>query len=474
MPKQAPPSEGSGAPSDAPADLATSEAQGLGALPQKYALGPTERKPPEPQHIPWGYGQDRVTAMAVDPANMFAYWEITDDAIERAREGLGPAGRDAWLNLRVYDITGRIFDGTNAHSYFDHRVERGDRQWFMHLGKPASTACVELGLKSIEGYFVKVARSGRVDFPRTEPVPPSEPQWLTVFAGRVGETHTGPVPGHRPARADAQAGPAAPPPGASAEHGGEAWEHAAVHRIVGHMLTGRWEWHQILRGGTFGEQKIEWVGPLTRTTWEAGPFTYPVDLPVYVEEHAAGEAMVHAEGGLVHVLYGPWQVVIRGIGARAERRILATWQIYYSWVVHGGSEEVQAMTTTGVPPGGSELLMRGASERRWLGASEIRLAGASEIFQMGASEIRYVGATETLFWGASERRLMGASQYFYRGASEVMYGGASEVMYRGASEMSFAGASEALAGASEKRLGGASEVAGAYPPPANSAALPDK
>src|SRR5690242_16150392 len=70
-----------------------------------------EARPPRLEHIPWGYGQDRVTAMAVDPDRLYAYWEVTDPAIERARRGLGHGGKDAWLCLRIYDISGRIFDG---------------------------------------------------------------------------------------------------------------------------------------------------------------------------------------------------------------------------------------------------------------------------------------------------------------------------------------------------------------------------
>ena len=88
-----------------------------------------------------------------------------------ARAGLGAAGAGAWLNLRVYDITGRLFDGTNAHTYFDHRVERHDRQWFFVINEPTSSAYVEVGLKSEEGYFAKIVRSGRAEFPRREPVP---------------------------------------------------------------------------------------------------------------------------------------------------------------------------------------------------------------------------------------------------------------------------------------------------------------
>jgi len=135
----------------------------------KFDLGSRVQEPRGVEHIPWGYDQNRITTMVMDPRRMYAYWEVRDDAIEAARKALGRGGRDAWLNLRVYDISGRIFDGTNAHSYFDVKVERHTRQWFFDIGKPTSTHCVEIGLKSHEGYFGKIARSGRVDFPRAGP-----------------------------------------------------------------------------------------------------------------------------------------------------------------------------------------------------------------------------------------------------------------------------------------------------------------
>ena len=67
------------------------------------------------RQIPWGYGRDRLTAIAVDPDRLFIYWEVRDESIDAARERLGPAGARAALVLRVYDTSGRIFDGENAH-----------------------------------------------------------------------------------------------------------------------------------------------------------------------------------------------------------------------------------------------------------------------------------------------------------------------------------------------------------------------
>jgi len=412
-------------------------------LPRKFDLGRPAETRTETEHIPWGYGQDRVTAMVVDPDRLYVYWEVTDEAIERARGGLGPAGRDAWLNLRVYDVTNRIFDGTNAHSYLDHEVARTDRQWFFHIGKPGSTACAELGVKSLEGYFVRIARSGRADFPRREPAPSGEAEWLTVrtATGEVGQ----PVSG----------GPSSafiPDGGALATHLAPArtWDIRRTHAAAeGEWIVRayHWGWEEVFHGAWTGERDtFAWEGPVIRTSWEAGPFSFPVEPPAYVEEWHSGRVAVHSAHGRTHIVYGPWQVIIRGLGARAERQVLAIWEMHRSWTASAGFE-VHAASRRELGPGGSERLALGASERRRSAASELRLGGASEIHRLGASELRYLGASETLYAGASEWRPKGASERLYAGASERRFRGASEMQRGGASEISFAypgGASESL------------------------------
>jgi hypothetical protein len=456
---------------------------GAGApFPGKFDLGPDSHEEPTPHNIPWSYGQNRVTAMVVDPEKMFVYWECTDSAIDSARRALGGGGGDAWLCLRVYDITGRLFDGTNAHSYFDHNIGRSDRQWFFQIGKPTSVACVELGLKSTEGFFAKISRSGRVEFPRREPAGSNQVEWLTVTTGgsavHAGETQVAPAGG----------------PGAGPFGGGTAGQRG-LHGVpdapggegvggprapVGpHAFERRWEWREVVGGGVRhlwrGERtQVEWIGPLIRSAWEAGPFTYAVQSPAYVEEWNDGAMTVRSEHGKVHIVYGPWQVIIRGIGARAERRVLATWEIRRSWATTLGTERTGGPSANWqeLAPGSSEWVALGASERSWMGGSELRLGGASELFMMGASELRFGGSSEVRFSGASEWLARGASEWMYQGASEWLYRGASERMYAGASEQLYAGASERLyGGASERLFGGSSEhlvrepgqAANAYP-----------
>jgi hypothetical protein len=415
-----------------------------------------------PTTIPWSYDYDRVTGMAVDPDHLFVYWEVTDDAIERAREDLGDAGKTAWLNLRVYDTTDRIFDGTNAHSYFDHRVDRSDRHWFFLIGKPSSSAFVDIGLKSNQGYFVKIVRSGRVEFSRREPSAWGEPEWLSVrsLMGPIEHAGRGPhvrrqSPGIPQSATVAPAG--VPGDGQRRHVALLPWEDSFIIGEGARTEVVEWEEHMI-DGTTEFHSQSAWESPVMVSAWEAGPFSFSVPAPEPVREDFVGPSRVYRIGGYTHVVHGPWQVVIKGIGAHHGRAIIAHWEIYRSWIAEEKTDIFGAELKEYVIPGSSEKLLVGASERRWRYASEMRLGGASEVFFLGASEYRALGASERFFMGASQYKMRGASERQYLGGSEVRMRGASERMLAGASELRLVGASERrLGGGSEARLGGGSE-----------------
>jgi hypothetical protein len=449
-----------------------------------------EPRRPAVEHIPWGYGVDNITAMVVDPNRLFLYWELTEAAIEQARPRLGTGAKDAWLNLRIYDITGRIFDGTNAHGYFDIKVERGDRQWFVHIGKPASTHCIEIGLKSFEGFFVKIARSGRAEFPRFEPSADGSVEWLTVrtAVGPVGA----PEGGHHGGGADGANGVSAPAGAAAGDAdlgaaGPVVWGplHATdieIRTVATQELTHSWE--EVVGGPIHlahvswaalrevfhnqrldGQRMLEWVTPLlVRGSWEAGAYeAVSVELPpAEIERHEGPVTVYPLEGGRTRVVYGPWQVVVRGVDGTAESRILSRWHLQTSWIVEAGFARVVRELA---PAGASSIesagdafapLMAGssgalgASERMWLSASELRMAGGSEVYRLGASELLRRGASELILGAASELRL--------GGASELRWGYGSEQRLGGASELSF-GSESRLGIGSESRLGIAGDSA---------------
>lgn len=426
------------------------------------------------RQIPWGYGRDRVTAIAVDPDRLFIHWEILDDSIEAARARLGPAGARASLVLRVYDTSGRIFDGDNAHSYFDQDLQRSDRQWFCTIGKPTSSAHVEIGLRTPDGRFLQVMRSGRVDFPRRDSAPWRPPEWMRVVAS------TGDISGRETSSWNGSGGgdqPGAPP----GDSGSAPADSGAVERVVagsgagsvalegvelesyelGELQVERWEtdsgWQvdpqdpaTVYRMVTMSWQELgmgisSWESGPYDSSWQAGPFSSPTEVIVPAIERFEGTPQVYRSGEQVRVLHGPWQVVIRGINAHAGRRVLARWEVHRSWL---GVSSRPAEAQPGVL--GEPARARGGSSDRFLAASEQRLRGSSEVFFLGASERR--------LGGASELRFLAASQWIARGASERLYGGASEWRLQGASERRLQGASERrIGGASERHLSGASE-----------------
>jgi hypothetical protein len=206
----------------------------------------------------------------------------------------------------------------------------------------------------------------------------------------------------------------------------------------------RVEWQEASGEDWFAlEGRVEWESPHVVSSWESGPFSYPVEIEPPSREEWAGRSFAYRVGGVTHVVYGPWRVVIRNLGARAERAVHGAWVVHRSWAVEAGREVRVGLRTVTSKPGASEQLALGASERRWLSGSELRLGGASEVWRAGASELAYGGASERLFLGASQLVARGASEARLGGASEQRFGGASERQYAGGSEQRLAADPEA-------------------------------
>src|SRR6185312_5480622 len=80
-----------------------------------------------------------------DLPSVYLYWELTDEGIADARARLGDRGAFGWVDLRIYDTTGHDFDGTNANDYFDLRVDRADREYYLMIRRPGSSLHAEIG-----------------------------------------------------------------------------------------------------------------------------------------------------------------------------------------------------------------------------------------------------------------------------------------------------------------------------------------
>lgn len=317
--------------------------------------------------VPWGYGTSRVTAMARDPDTMFVYWEITDDAISGALERLGVGWDRANVCLRVYDTTGRSFDGTNSNHYFDVRVERHDREYFFAIHRPTSTVHVEVGMKSDEGYFQPMARSGATNFPRKSPSPSTHLEWLTVASA---DNH----PAHRPYQSRYR-GPLAPLEGGSGEaelgmpdvwHADAPPEDMVPPPLPGPTILrsfvvetarmsvesferyesmrefGAWpfrvsDWHaavdvplRFFRGDMAPLLSWSLGAESELSTVSDGPFPIEVVAPGRTETlvTAAPPYRVSGPHGAEFEVVGPFRVTLRSFGP-VERRTLSVWTIHW-------------------------------------------------------------------------------------------------------------------------------------------------
>jgi hypothetical protein len=131
-----------------------------------------------PQDLPWGYGTDKIILQVRDPWWIYAYWEITGGAFDRLRQHLGHEYAKAKRIIRVYDVSYIIFDGTNAHRFFDIEITPEANNWYIDTGAPGRYWCVEIGLKLSNGKFIRILRSNIVYTPLEGPSWITDEEWM--------------------------------------------------------------------------------------------------------------------------------------------------------------------------------------------------------------------------------------------------------------------------------------------------------
>ena len=111
------------------------------------------------------YGETGIVLLVRDPYWLFSYWEVSLPRIEEARRELGNEFGSSKSILRVYDVTGVIFDGSNAHSSFDITLENLVRSWYLSVTAPEKTWIVDIGVLAPSGKFIVLARSNAMATP---------------------------------------------------------------------------------------------------------------------------------------------------------------------------------------------------------------------------------------------------------------------------------------------------------------------
>lgn len=128
--------------------------------------------------LPDSYGKTRIVLQIRDPYWGHVYWEIGPETRSELRTRLGEAGyAKAVYLLRIYDVTGRAFNGSNAAGYQDLMVLESANSWYLHLGKADHEYVVDLGIITPSGIFIVIARSSRARTPRDQWSSTIDQQW---------------------------------------------------------------------------------------------------------------------------------------------------------------------------------------------------------------------------------------------------------------------------------------------------------
>jgi hypothetical protein len=150
-------------------------------MPTSIPSSVVERKTevvPQITDLPASYGDTKIVLLPRDPWWCFAYWEIGEQTKQELR---AIYGENVKYVIRVYDVTNVVnFDGKNANKYFDIEINPAANNWYINVGEPNRSWCVDLGLITSDGKFVVITRSNIVTMPRFGVSALTDEQWAVL------------------------------------------------------------------------------------------------------------------------------------------------------------------------------------------------------------------------------------------------------------------------------------------------------
>lgn len=109
--------------------------------------------------------KDRIILFVRDPFWLQAYWEITKDAVERAKVALAEHWHGAQPILRLLENEDEGVTGSTEQPVRDIPIHGGVNNWYIDVKNPPSSYRVQLGYKAANGKFQAISQSNRVRTP---------------------------------------------------------------------------------------------------------------------------------------------------------------------------------------------------------------------------------------------------------------------------------------------------------------------
>jgi hypothetical protein len=132
------------------------------------------------QEIQGGAEETKVVLLPVNPYLVHVYWEISARDLEEIGRLFSRLGPRAQPVLRFYDTTQTKLESVNSANWFDVVIALGAGKWYVRLEDPASSYCIDMGLRMPGGSFHRLARSNVAEMPKPCPSDRLEERYLVV------------------------------------------------------------------------------------------------------------------------------------------------------------------------------------------------------------------------------------------------------------------------------------------------------
>lgn len=110
-----------------------------------------------------------IALAMVHPPRGHIHWHLQEEDLTALRSKESPAFEHAPIVVRVYDVTDIIFDGLNAHSFFDIEVQALTGNYYFNAPRLGRSYLAEIGLRAGDGAYRYIARSNAAFIERDRP-----------------------------------------------------------------------------------------------------------------------------------------------------------------------------------------------------------------------------------------------------------------------------------------------------------------
>jgi hypothetical protein len=107
--------------------------------------------------------KDEITLMPIDPYRAYVYWTLSKDTIKKLSKL-----KIRELILKLNDVTGIIYNGNNANSFWFEKILLNSPNWYINMPKNNFNLCIELGYLIGSTFFI-LAKSNVVHIPTSSP-----------------------------------------------------------------------------------------------------------------------------------------------------------------------------------------------------------------------------------------------------------------------------------------------------------------